>query len=118
MYSNDRLIKLNLLSGKQSSTMQLGIAYFLLVFIAKYSKASVDELTCNTIERKNGELVGYNTCLALRYIETYQCTTPQLADGEQCIKYEQYEAHSRFYPCVPFNLDLGDGIKGRFEVRS
>ena len=102
--------------------MQLGIVSFLLVFITKYSKASVDELTCNTIEYQNGTVVGYESCYlandGLRDIQTYKCSTPQLADGKQCIKNVQYKAFSRFYPCVPMNLDFGNGIKGFFEVRS
>lgn len=98
--------------------MRFGFVSILLVFVAKYSQASEDGLTCNTMERKNGTVVSYNTCTALRDFETYQCNTPKLADGKKCMKDEQTKAHSRFYPCVPRYWNVGNGISEIFEVSS
>ena len=101
--------------------MQLGIVSLILVLIAKYSQASVDDSTCNTIEINNGTLVRYNPCMPLRDasgpIKTHQCSTPQLAEGKECIKNEQYK-DSPVYPCLRMNLDFGNGIKKDLEVRS
>ena len=101
--------------------MQLGIVSLILVLIAKYSQASVDDSTCNTIEIKDGTVVRYNPCPALRGasgpIKTHQCSTPQLADGQQCIENEQYK-DSPGYPCLRMNLDFGNGIRKDLEVRS